>query len=51
MQLVLLITKHSLCVTCGSQWSAKLEEIAHSIWRARQVFEQNSDWIFFFSGG
>ena len=28
MQLILLITKHSLCVTCGSQWSVKLEEVA-----------------------
>ena len=34
MQLILLITKHSLCVTCGSQWSVKLEEVAHSFWRA-----------------
>ena len=28
--LVLLITKHSLCVTRGIQWSVKLEEVAHS---------------------
>ena len=33
MQLILLITKHSLCVTCGSQWSVKLEEVAHSFLR------------------
>ena len=54
MQLILLITKHSLCVTCGSQWSVKLEEVAHSFFitmAARQVFEQNSDWIFSFLEG
>ena len=33
MQLILLITKHLLCVTCGSQWSVKLEEVANSFWR------------------
>ena len=52
MQLILLITKHSLCLTCGSQWSVKLEEVAiHSdgpYHAARQDFEQNSDWILFF---
>ena len=26
-------TKHSPCVTCGSQWSVKLEEVAHSFLR------------------